>query len=455
MDAARNISYFSKWSSLLNLVLLLSTLFFFRPTVVYSQKASTEQTESEDKGKNRAEASQESLLQKMANTVLDDHPVDLFGSPHFFSVLPLAYYDFRTGINVGFQSLLIAGTNARPTYKLRLQVLASSKGSHKHKLFFQAPQIIGSKFGIHFRGEWERDLEARYFGKGNNSIYNQRLTDTNTPEYIDEDYYLYNLKRPRFTIHGTVELLSNLWLWLGYGFQSVDPQLKSGTATSYLGTEQPFGHLGGAGQHLSFKLVWDTRHPRVFPRFGALTEISVEPNFDSVREEVVVAEEPSYRNRSVSYTRYTFSDAHFISLTPRLVFANRIAFEGFTGDPPYYAFGDFGTIRQTRAVGGSQSLRGFQSRRFQDKLKFITLTELRFKAVSDFELFAQSFDLILVGFFDNGRVWSSWSDLSVDGFHKTYGMGVWVNWNKNLILRLDVGRSPEQIIPYFRIHSAF
>lgn len=446
MDRPRRRSYFCNLPYLPALVLLLCALFSIR---AYSQDASAEPADSED------EAADESLLQRMVNTVLADHRVDFFGNRHVVNVLPLAYYDLRTGVNFGFQGLLIAGTDADHAYKLNLQILASSKGSHKHKLVFRAPQITGSKFGIHFRGEWERDLEARYFGMGNNSLHDERLTDADNTQYVHEDYYLYNLKRPRFSIHGTYEFLPHLFFWLGYGFQSVDPQLKSGARTSYLGREQPFGHLGGSGQHLSFKLVWDTRRPHVFPRLGALTEISVEPNFDSVRQEVTVAGESSRRNRGVSYTRFTFSDAHFISLTPRLVFANRIAFEGFTGDPPYYAFGDFGTIRQTRAVGGSQSLRGFQSRRFQDKLKFITLTELRYQFISDFELFSQRFDFILMGFFDNGRVWSSWSDLSADGFHKTYGMGVWVNWNKNLIVRLDVGRSPEQIIPYFRISSAF
>ncbi|RMF66365.1 MAG: hypothetical protein D6743_06510 [Calditrichaeota bacterium] len=175
-----------------------------------------------------------------------------------------------------------------------------------------------------------------------------------------------------------------------------------------------------------------------------------------MREETADGTELAHRSHHMTFTRYTFSDAHFLPIyADRLIFANRFAFEAIAGDAPYYAFGDFAGERRTHAVGGSQSLRGYQSRRFQDKIKLITLTELRFK-YRHFRFMSQTFDLILVAFFDNGRVWHRWADLSFDGFHTTVGAGVWLNWNNGMIIRLDMGHSPEEtLIAFLRLRTAF
>jgi outer membrane protein assembly factor BamA len=310
-------------------------------------------------------------------------------------------------------------------------------------------------FGVFVQADWERDLQARYFGLGNNSSNKEDFTDSKNENFVDENFYLYNLKRPRLTIFGTRQIFPNVLFWFGFGLEKVEPQLKRGPDTSFLFKDRPFGFLGGSGRYLSFRLSWDTRSNEVFPTRGFLTELSVEPNFASVNQEVQGANGAEIRARKVTLYRYTFSDAHFIQLhSRRLIFANRMAFDVIAGDAPYYAYGDIAGMRRTRSLGGSQSLRGFQSRRFQDKIKFFTLTELRFN-FKRLYLMEQTFDLIFMAFFDNGRVWSRWTELSLNNFHTTFGGGIWLNWNNRLIIRLDIGRSKEEIIPFFRLNSAF
>ena len=440
-------------------VLTLAALTFMQITLsrnsyAESNKKSPQRGEAEELKTGKEDSS--GFFAKAIRKLFQQYQVRMLGSPHTINALPIVFYGPRTGVNLGFNSVIHSTQDYPYLYRLKLQVIASLRGSHRHKLLFEYPHLGRSNFGLILDGEWERDLEARYFGLGNDSVNEDELTDPQNQLFIDENYYLYNLKRPRITLYGTREMIPNISLWFGFGLESVDPQIKNGPATSFLAGDRPFGHLGGSGRHFSLRLRWDTRINDVFPLGGFLTEIAYEPNFASVKEEVAGANETQRRSRGVTFQRYTFSDAHFIPLlsSNHLIFANRVAFEAIAGEPPFYALGEIAGEPYTRALGGGHSLRGFQSRRFHDKIKFFTLTELRYNCKS-FHLTAQTFDLILVGFFDTGRVWHRWSEISFDHFHSTVGLGVWLNWNHNLIIRLDVGRSSEEIIPFFRLNSAF
>jgi hypothetical protein len=395
------------------------------------------------------------ILTNTVRALLKDHQANLFGSQYTINAFPISYYNFRTGFNFGFRTVIKSKQKNPYLYRLTLQVIASLKGNHKHKLKFEYPFIGGSAFGLIVQAEWQRDLQARYFGIGNNAVNNDEITDSRSPNFVDKDFYLYNLKRPRLTIYGIREILPDVYFWLGVSFENVKPQLKKGPETSFLAQDRPFGHLGGAGRYLSFRLSWDKRPNDVFPNRGFLTEFTFEPNFATVDTEI---QGQNGRQRSfqiVTFYRYTFSDAHFIPIrSNRLLLANRIAFEGIAGRAPYYAFGEMAGERRTRSLGGSQSLRGFQSRRFQDRIRFFMLTELRYKFKS-FEFMSQSLDLIFIAFFDNGRVWSRLTDVSFVNLHTSFGGGIWLNLNNNLIFRLDIGKSNEEIIPFFRLKTAF
>lgn len=396
-----------------------------------------------------------SFATKAARTLLAPHQASFFGHQHTIDVFPIAYLSLRTGLNLGFRSYIQAAGRDPYLYRLTFQVLASLKGEHKHKVIFEYPYIAGSRFGIRVRAQWERDLEARYFGIGNNSVNAEELTRAGRDGFVHEDFYFYNLKRPWVTVHGTYQVVPKVLIWFGFGIQQVDPQLKHGAATSFLAQERPFGFMGGTGRWLSFRLSWDTRTDPVFPTGGFLSELTFEPNFGSVKEQIVDAGETATRSGNVEFLRYTFSDAHFLPLrSGRLIFANRVAFEAIAGEAPYYAFGEIAGERRTRVLGGSQSLRGFQSRRFQDKIKLFTLSEIRYR-YRTFDLAGQSFELIFMAFFDTGRVWHQWSEIAFKNFHRTFGAGIWINWNDALIARLEIGRSPEDIIPFLRLGTAF
>ncbi len=395
------------------------------------------------------------ILTRAADTFLEDHPARVFGQPAKVNVLPIVYHDFRTGWNFGFRAVFKSGFSRPHSYWIKLQVIGSNKGSHKHKLLFDYPNIRNSPWGFRVLAEWRRDLVARYYGLGNASVRDKNAIDPGAERFVDKDFYVFNLKRPRLAVYGTHRITRDMTLWLGLGLDSAEPQLKSDPERSFLGEERPFGYHGGDGQYLSLRLTWDTRSHRVFPRRGFLAQASIEPNWASVEDEIDATAGSQKISRSVRFQRFTVSDAHFFPIkSDRLILANRVAFEAVTGTPPFYVLGEFSGLRRARALGGSQSLRGFKSRRYQDNIKFITLTELRYN-LRRFEVFSQALELIAMAFLDSGRVWRRWSDLSLHDLHLTQGLGVWLNWNNSMILRLDLGRSSEGWSPYLRLSTAF
>ncbi len=391
-------------------------------------------------------------FERAADAVIRYHDIRLFGGQQRINILPIVFWYPNVGLNIGTHVIVRPPADRRRQYQIILQAQASDKGSHKHRLEFHAPNIAGSGFSLHVRGDWERDILARYYGIGNDSRRRSELIDKGNPDFIDEDYYVYNLKRPQAYFFLTHPLARGFDLWLGAGAEFVRPQIKQTPATSFLAGDRPFGYRGGSGARLSVRLVRDTRGSTVFPAArSSLSEFSYEPNWASVRGDA----DGAVPGRDVSFQRLTVSNAQFFPLLRRrMVLAVRGAFETIAGDAPFYEMGEFGASNLERAVGGSQSLRGYQTRRFHDKTKLVTLTELRYN-VTNVRIYQQTFRFILTGYVDSGRVWRAPSDVSLTGFHTSFGFGVWLNWQNNKIVRFDVGRSPEGWTPYLQLNTSF
>ncbi len=411
---------------------------------------------SENENSQADEEDKKNILERTVRGVLVPRQAQIFGRPYTYYFFPIAFYHFETGLNLGFNTHWFSPKRDAFLYRLRLQVIASLKNNHKHNFVFEYPQLADSKFGFILRGEWERALQTHYFGLGNSSLNDRELTASGNENFIHKDFYVYTLKRPRLKLFLTYHIFPDIVFGFGGGFQSADPQPRDNPGEAFLAVDRPFGYLGGSGRHFAFKINWDTRSNRVFPLAGFHTELSFEPNWASVNVERQTPNGLQKQSQNVTFSRYTFSDSRFLPIkSKRLILANRIAFEAISGAAPYYEFGQFSGQRNTRALGGSQSLRGFRSRRFQDKIKLITLTELRFN-YRPINLMSESFGMIFMAFFDSGRVWEKWSDLAFNDFHSTFGFGIWLNWDNNLIIRLDVGHSKEEtFFPFLRLNTAF
>lgn len=101
------------------------------------------------------------------------------------------------------------------------------------------------------------------------------------------------------------------------------------------------------------------------------------------------------------------------------------------GTFPYYG---------ANTLGGKLNLRGFRSTRFSGRSSFYTNAELRM------DLFSLKSNILpgrlgLLGFLDNGRVWTD--EESSRTWHQGYGTGLWYNAVDQFILWFTAGQSVE------------
>ncbi|MFH1568921.1 MAG: hypothetical protein ABIL09_13060, partial [Gemmatimonadota bacterium] len=120
----------------------------------------------------------------------------------------------------------------------------------------------------------------------------------------------------------------------------------------------------------------------------------------------------------------------------------RVIAETIWGDAPFYALTEVGGAIRGESGGSSRTLRGYASRRYADRTKVLTNMELR-RFLKPREIRGQNLETQAVVFADLGRVSPSLSQWRPSDLHASGGVGVLVNWNAQLSLRLDLASSPE------------
>ena len=158
--------------------------------------------------------------------------------------------------------------------------------------------------------------------------------------------------------------------------------------------------------------------------------------------------------------KYTLSDWNYLGLNlsarffwplvknKSLVFAHHFIADNIFGDLSFDALSKIGgmnAINDYSAFGGQYLGRGISSQMFVGRIKFIKQLELRYQFLS-FSLLKQNFDLSTALFSDLGMIAWDYDRFSKDmkKLHLGFGSGIRVHWNKNFIVRADLGFSPEE-----------
>ncbi|TDS17445.1 surface antigen-like protein [Sphingobacterium paludis] len=126
-----------------------------------------------------------------------------------------------------------------------------------------------------------------------------------------------------------------------------------------------------------------------------------------------------------------------------LTVANRTGVEAVFGNPYFY---------QHATIGGENSLRGYNSRRFAGKTALYNNFETRLKLFS-FNSYLVPGTVGAIGFYDIGRVWMSGEQS--DRWHMGYGGGLYFLPGDLLVLQAAVGVSKEAVLPYIRLGLSF
>jgi outer membrane protein assembly factor BamA len=368
----------------------------------------------------------------------------LAGIPYGFTGLPIFYYSPNTGWNYGARLQLADYRRLPYRYKLTFHTLDSTQGRSDTYFRFKVPHISDTGFGLVMLLSDKRDIRARYYGRGNDSRYEKEFTDPQSPRFRDENYYYYILREPRFIF----SLLRHLWgpfnasIVLGLESTDISPR---GETSHYLYEGTPDGVKDGVTGFVGATLSWDSRDDEAIPRRGILHEWSYETSRNSVIG--LFFEEIDFR-------RYTFTDARYWPLNERLNLAHRMVFEVLSGSVPLYAYGEIGGQKRIKGLGGGDSLRGYDTQRFTDNVRFFTNTELRYHFRS-MRFYRQYLELHGVLFVDTGRVWSGMDALTLNDFRFTAGTGLRIYWNADFVIRLGIGFSPEQTYTPIKYRNLF
>ncbi len=368
----------------------------------------------------------------------------LNGVDYGFTGLPFLYYSPNTGWNYGAR-VQWADYSRRPyRYKFTLHLHRSIEGKHNFYLRLKVPHISETGFGLQLRLSLQRDLRTRYYGLGNLSDLNRNYVDPTHDDFKDENFYFYTLDRPRLLFTLIRDIVGPLSMTTNFGLERSDVSNR-GTTAFYLEEGTPDGVKDGVTGLLGISLVWDTRDDETIPRAGTFHEWSYETSRNSILG--LFFEEIDFR-------RYTFTDAHYYPLSQRLNLAHRMVFEVLEGTIPLYAFGEIGGSRRVKGLGGNDNLRGFDTQRFTDNIRFFSNTELRY-FLSSMRLYKQYLEWHGVLFADTGRVWPSLGLVEPTNVHLTGGAGFRLYWNSDFVIRLDFGRSSEQSNLRIKLRNIF
>jgi len=368
----------------------------------------------------------------------------LRGTPYGFTGLPILYYSPNTKWNYGAR-VLWADYQRRPyRYKLTLHVLRSTKGRSDTYVRIKVPRISGTGFGVIMLVSDKRDIRSRYYGRGNNSKFNKDFVRQKSPLFRDENYYYYVLEEPRFIFSLLRHILGPVSTSAGLGLERTEVSPR-GEKSFYKDEGTPDGVKGGVTGFVGITLNWDTRDDDDVPKQGTFHEWSYETSRSSIL---------SFFFEEIDFRRYTFTDARYYPLTERLNLAHRMVFEVLSGSVPLYAYGEVGGSKRTKGLGGGDSLRGFDTQRFTDDVRFFSNTELRYHLRS-MRLFRQYLELHGVLFVDTGRVWPNLDTLTLRNMHFTAGGGLRIYWNADFVIRLGVGFSSEQVYMPLKYRNLF
>lgn len=352
--------------------------------------------------------------------------------PYGLTGLPIIFYTPASGFHYGGW-VEVANYSVRPyKYRINAQWWLSTLGKRSHHIRFESPEVFGLPFNIRLMTQDLKDIEAAYYGIGNDTKINEDSLALN------EDYYRYQLEQQKTGIDIEARLGRSVALFGGMRFNRGAPTRTNEAQKDHLyyvfRNLSLLGLEAGWMNFLVAGIVVDTRDDHELPTKGILAELSMQKAYESLGSDY-------------SYRRITFIYSQYLRLRQtrrsfRYVLLVRTLFEHLEGDIPFYERTEVGGSIRGFEIGGNTTMRGYESRRFADKEKVLLTAELR-RVFRERRILGQYIQIQGIVFTDFGRVGSTVGDLTLSGVHPSAGIGARAVWNSQLSLRFDVAISPE------------
>ncbi len=344
--------------------------------------------------------------------------------------LPNASYNdgegFAAGGNLYFYQYG-GGRRSPYVWNTILSFKTSTQGMISSNFFLDVPNVIGNNSRFNLYVEYKRYIVDDFYGLGNAPDVNPDYSDPNAADFQDQFYYSFKQKWPGLVITLQLPFFVPKTRHL-FSLAYYNRQLSPYPYPNKFHIDKPVGYAGGITASLQYGLVYDSRDQEAVPQRGVWSEFLAEyaaPVLGSDYE----------------YLRLTVTDRRYFSVTPRLVYAQRLLFEPILGTTPFYDMAVINSsFERQLGLGGAYSLRGIPRNLFLGQHKLLGNFELRLETIS-ITILKQHMTFYLHGFFDTGRVWLKNDPLTFNTLHSSYGVGLHGRWNKDLVGAIDVGRS--------------
>lgn len=207
-----------------------------------------------------------------------------------------------------------------------------------------------------------------------------------------------------------------------------------------------FGLQGGRVSLVQLSLMYDTRDFEPDPVRGVFLELANEYS-------------SPYLGSEFTFNKMLLQARHFLPVLPgtfsRLVLATRLGYGTiFSKKAPFFEFQDqWSAEGSIRALGGSQTLRGFKANRFLGRTVGFANIELRWR-FADVDALGQNFTLGAAPFVDLGtigdKIFVVAPTLRVAG-----GAGLRIGWNRSTVIVLDGAFSKEDAQFFLNFNNSY
>lgn len=327
------------------------------------------------------------------------------------SALPILFYLPETKLGFGVAGIAlfnvknVGGTKPSQVefgiaYTLRKQIL----------IFFP--------FELYTAGD-----KLRYFGEASYYKYFYNYHGKGIDSKLS-DLESYEVSYPRINLSFTRKI-SKYW-YAGAQYKFDDFNIMNIKEDGLLASNNVVGKDGGIVSSVGFDLLYDTRDNLFSPSKGIFI------NFKSTVDNKIIG-------ATFNYMRGEVDIRYFKSVAPKHVFAFNF-FNGFTtGNVPFF---------QEFFLSNGTKLRGFDDRRYQDRIMAVLQAEYRFP------IFKRLSGVVFSGL---GTVSENYGDLLKNPYRNSSGIGLRFILNKEekTTLRLDYARNFEGGNVYVTVKEAF